>query len=462
MFLKHTLLLVLCLVVHSMAVAQPAFMGDFQDRLITQQDQLEKIAAGQKVSPKISLVLQYLSNEQKALLKNNYQKLNKKLIREKLHSFGLSVLQKERLLKLSRGKVNFKEIYSYEFAQELLDEVIKQKLQRYSVQKAGMPPPVVVADPMLKDEYWINKLQVPEAWDIATGKGVTIVDCDSGFYINEPELDPQLLLSQSKDLADKDTPTVIDDGNYTYHGTAVASIMVGLKNDLSTNGIAYDAKLVPLQNYNYDNQDDIDKEEATAQCILHAIQIPEVKIILLENQTSEGSSETYSGSREAVKLALQAGIHIVSAAGNSSVELTHEVQEDTGSIIVGALDKDASMASFSNFSESRITVSAFGVELNTLYGPDGAFGSFGGTSGAAPQVAATLAMMLERNPDLSPAQARDIFIKTRVQSELNKQVGGLLNTLSAVKEAVVTPVLADQVEAFKEFRKKTIEILKNP
>ncbi len=111
-----------------MAVAQPAFMGDFQDRLITQQDQLEKIAAGQKVSPKISLVLQYLSNEQKALLKNNYQKLNKKLIREKLHSFGLSVLQKERLLKLSRGKVNFKEIYSYEFAQELLDEVIKQNL----------------------------------------------------------------------------------------------------------------------------------------------------------------------------------------------------------------------------------------------------------------------------------------------------------------------------------------------
>ena len=99
-----------------------------------------------------------------------------------------------------------------------------------------------------------------------------------------------------------------------------------------------DAKLVPLQHYNYSLEDDLDKEEGTAACILHALTIPDVKVIVLENQT-HGSSETFMGTRAAVRLALKAGVTIVSAGGNKSNELKEEAQDDTGSIIVGAVNK---------------------------------------------------------------------------------------------------------------------------
>jgi len=67
---------------------------------------------------------------------------------------------------------------------------------------------------------------VDEAWKLATGKGVTIADCDAGYYVNETEIAENLLMEFAKDLSDKDAPTVVNDGNFVSHGTSVAAIMV--------------------------------------------------------------------------------------------------------------------------------------------------------------------------------------------------------------------------------------------
>jgi subtilisin family serine protease len=220
--------------------------------------------------------------------------------------------------------------------------------------------------------------------------------------------------------------------------------------------MAPDAKLVPLQNYNYSSNDDIDKEEATAACILYALKIPEVKVIVLENQT-HGSSETFVGTREAVRLALKSGVTIVSAGGNSSNELTAEAADDTGSIIVGAVNKNNVTEYFSNYG-TRVSVAAFGSNLLTLEGPNGALGMFGGTSGATPQVASAVAMMLEVNPKLTPEQIKDILVKTRITTPENKNVGGLLNLVGALKKAKNTPALVNDK---KKFRKALVSILED-
>lgn len=292
-----------------------------------------------------------------------------------------------------------------------------------------------VPDPALAGQWWLQNLGIEQAWILATGKGVTIADCDSGFHLEEGDLAPNLIAAKRRDFSDKENPARVDDGRIIFHGTAVAAIMVGARDGVGTNGIAYEAKLIPLQNFNYDPEiDDLDKEDATARCILAAIAIPEVSMIVVQNQTTTGSSETFAGTREAMRLAVQSGVPVVAAAGNSSVELTAEAADDTGSIIVGAVRQSGRIANFSNFGR-RVTVAAYGENLHTLYGPGGRMDTFGGTTGATAQVGGAVALMLSLNDGLSPQQVREILEKTRRTNPGNEKVGGTLDIAAAVSLA---------------------------
>lgn len=354
-------------------------------------------------------------------------------------TFGLSQQQVNAIAALTNGEVNFGDVY-YLDREPLMLPLASRHPDFSGVIYPNVPPPVnegqnTEGDPSLRNQWWIDKLGVKNAWSMATGRGVVIADCDAGYYHDESDLHRNMILNARYDLADHDQPRIVKDGPYAFHGTAVAAIMAGVLDNLGTNGIAYNSSVIPLQNYNYDAQlDDIDKEEATAQCVLKAIAMREVDIIVLENQTQNGSSETFVGTRDAVRLAVRAGMIVVSAAGNASVELTDERKDDTGSIIVGALDKTARSAPFSNYGE-RVTVGAFGEQLYTLYGPGGRFGDFGGTSGATPQVAATVALMKEVHPYLTPELARQILRDTRRMNESNRSVGGLVSVPGAVRAA---------------------------
>ena len=139
--------------------------------------------------------------------------------------------------------------------------------------------------------------------------------------------------------------------------------------------------------------------------------------------------------------------------------MTIEAGDDTGSIIVGALLQNGQSASWSNFG-SRVTVGAYGEKLYTLFGPNGAFGDFGGTSGATPQVAATVALMKEVNPGLTPAMARQILQDTREVDATNERTGGRLRipeAVEAAKTAVPAPLASAELEVF---RSNLVSILK--
>jgi subtilisin family serine protease len=404
---------------------------------------LSLVAQAEPLAPGyVRLTIKYPSSE----VKKAGQKLD----------FGLTEKQKDQILRLTGS--DFREIYSVDVPAAQVAELqrVENVVEKYD---RVMPPPGTFADvdPEIKDQWWIKALKVDEAWKMASGKGVTVADCDAGFYINESDIKGNLLLEHAKDFSDTQNPDRIDDGNYVFHGTAVAAITSGVLDGSGTNGIAYDSKFVPLQNYNYGSQDRTNKEEATAKCILHALTVPDVKVIMLENQTY-GSSETFLGTREAVRAALKAGVTIVSAGGNSGNELTDEAADDTGSIIVGALEQSGDRASFSNWGK-RIAVAAFGRNLWTLYGPNGQFGQFSGTSGATPQVGGTVALMLEINPALTPEKVKEILEKTRVASRATEGVGGLLDAQAAVTMAKDTVVEVQTMSEREILRSDLVQIL---
>jgi subtilisin family serine protease len=377
-------------------------------------------------------------------------------------TFGLSERAINRIYTLSRGRVDFRNIFTVAVSNRSNLQSLQTRSGYQGAIFPNVPPPFFMGapgDPAFSGQWWVQKHNVEAAWNLATGRGVVIADCDAGYYLTETDIASNMLSQFRFSLSDPENPYEVSKGGYITHGTAVSAIMSGVIDGHGTNGIAYEAKTVPLQNYTYSSRDKVEKEEATARCILHAMKIQQVRIIVLENQTANGSSETFVGTREAVKLALAAGMTIVSAGGNYSKELLVEEQNNTGSIIVGALNPDGSKASFSNYGK-RIAVAAYGSGLHTLCGPNGAMCEFGGTSGATPQVAAAVALMLQANPRLLPEQIKFILEKTRITNQSNATVGGLLNLVEAVRTAKETPVSTERFHRRQQIRRQAMDILK--
>ncbi len=83
-------------------------------------------------------------------------------------------------------------------------------------------------------------------------------------------------------------------------------------------------------------------------------------------------------------------------------------------ITVGALQNDGKRADFSNFAtdDGEVTLSAPGVKMVLGVDKDGKPVTASGTSFAAPQVTATIALIQSINPELSAAQVKELLVET--------------------------------------------------
>jgi serine protease AprX len=170
----------------------------------------------------------------------------------------------------------------------------------------------------------------------------------------------------------------------------------------------------------------------------------------------------------ATKMLVQRGVNVVFSAGNTGPGLytLNPYAQAPWVISVGAVDNSGKLANFSSRGAfgsrtNRPTLVAPGVSIvslraaNTnLNGIEGGaaltdaqqlslteapyYTTSSGTSFSAPMVAGTIALMLEANPNLTPAQVRDILQRTAtpLPPYYQHEVGaGLLNTHAAVLEA---------------------------
>lgn len=171
-------------------------------------------------------------------------------------------------------------------------------------------------------------------------------------------------------------------GDVNGHGTAVASFIAG--NSYLTPGVAPDSTILSYQIGDAEGYSDSFK---IAEAILAAIDAG-ADIINI----SFGSRSQSDILSQAVAKAIDAGLVIVAAAGNSGSNFVYWPAADQGVIGVGATDAKGEVMSFSN-TGNGIDVVAPGYGMNAAYLNDSAV-AVSGTSFSAPIVAGLISKVV--------------------------------------------------------------------
>ncbi|WP_257133520.1 S8 family serine peptidase [Streptomyces sp. f51] len=328
--------------------------------------------------------------------------------------------------------------------------------------RRAVPAAVTPNDTKYTDQWDLTAktagMNVPGAWDKATGKGVPVAVIDTG-YVAHSDLSGNIVAgydfitnrATANDGGGRDSnpadpgdwmrrgdcgydangdPVPASDTHSSWHGTHVAGTIGAIAdNKKGIAGIAYNAKVQPVRVLGWCGGATSDIIDAVTWS--SGGTVPGVK----DNSTPAkvlNLSLTITGScdralQDAVDDAVSRGATVVAAAGNDAKNVSGYAPANCGSVIaVAASDAKGNRASFSNYG-SGIDVTAPGRDIwstaNTgTQSPDTEdYVTMSGTSMAAPHIAALAALMIEKNPALTPAQ---------IEATVKKQARNLPGTCS--------------------------------
>ncbi|WP_157267459.1 S8 family peptidase [Azohydromonas aeria] len=314
-------------------------------------------------------------------------------------------------------------------------------------------------------------LNLPTAWDKSTGAGVVVAVIDTGVRPHAdlkanllPGYDFITSTSVSNDGTGRDADAS-DAGDWTtagqcyigsaatnssWHGTHVAGTVAAVTgNALGVAGVAFGAKVVPVRvlgrcgGYNSDIADGMVWAAGGSVYGVPANPNP-ARVLNLSLGGSGLCSTTY---QNAVNAARARGAVVVVAAGNANVDAANTAPANcAGVVTVAAVGRTGAKASYSNYG-AVVDLAAPGGDsgagilstLNAGTSTPGAdsYAYYMGTSMATPHVAGVAALMLSRNPTLTPDD-----VETRLKGAVRPFPGacngcgtGLLDANAAVDAA---------------------------
>ena len=236
-----------------------------------------------------------------------------------------------------------------------------------------------------KSLQWLGVPRDNAQW----GNGITVAVLDTG-------------VSRHPSLADKRIPAIAlvpesEEGQYTGHGTAVASLIAGTG---SVPGIAPAADVLSVAVMGEDGTGDT---FTLARGIAAAVD--EGARVLNLSLGSRGDSFILG---QAVQYALENGAVIVAATGNDAVNAVTFPAAYEGVVAVTAVDGEGRHVYFANRGP-EVDIAAPGVAIRAA-APGGEVGHFSGTSAAAPLVSGAIAGLLSRNRGMTAREAADILL----------------------------------------------------
>ena len=284
--------------------------------------------------------------------------------------------------------------------------------------------------PLIKAEY---------AWSLKTyGNDVLVGIIDSGLDPDHPDIDYSRVVQGYNFAVDPDdgeyNTKIYDTSDTVGHGTKVSGTIVAKRNNsLGLAGIADKVKLIPLKCA--DNTGAI--YDST---IINAIYAGAGYFGCDVLNISLGMGVTTDSLNAAIKYAIDRGCIVVAAAGNDTAQdpgdhIRYPAGCD-GVISVGSTTHQNTRAESSVTNESVfICAPAASIPLLTH---DGGYTTAGGTSFAAPQVAAAAAIAKSIDPYLTPTEFALILQNTATLLDDNPERDiefgyGLLNIEKMVK-----------------------------
>ncbi len=280
-------------------------------------------------------------------------------------------------------------------------------------------------DPKLGEQYIHSLLKTADAQKLAGKNQVKVAVIDTGIDKNHPELKGSIL--SSTNIIDPMNPTQAD-----IHGTHVAGIIAAKKdNGIGGYGIDPSAKIL---SYDVFGGGFWTFDYTIANAILEAVDQGADVINM-----SLGSSMPSTVLQEAVEKAISKGVVVVAAAGNDGMDIPNYPASYEGVISVGSINSSKKLSTFSTYGAS-IDVVAPGENVYAPYydvKKGSTFANLSGTSMASPAVAGVAALLLSKNPKLTPAEVEYILEKTATDFGTtgfdNKYGNGLINPVAAMK-----------------------------
>lgn len=299
-------------------------------------------------------------------------------------------------------------------------------------------------DTLFAEQWALELIRAPEAWDIQRGKPSVIVGViDTGIDYRHDDLQGALWIHPGEDLNGNgrvdasdfngvdddgngfvddirgwdftDAPTFPDAGDFrdpdndpfdeNGHGTAVAGI-IGADGDNLTGiaGLAFGCKIMNLRagtSLGFLEEDDV------ASAVVYAVDNG-ARIINM----SFGDDVASPLLRDVMQYAYNNDCVLVASAGNSATDAIHFPSGFSQTISVGATTDRDRLAGFSNFGSSVDVVAPGAGILTTRRGDR--YDTFGGTSASAPLVSGLAALILSRTPELSNESVKGLIVSSTV------------------------------------------------
>ncbi|RKD32095.1 S8 family peptidase [Thermohalobacter berrensis] len=283
------------------------------------------------------------------------------------------------------------------------------------------------------------------------GEGVTIAVIDTGVSPHNDLVKPKNRIVGFKDFVNDKAKPYDDNG----HGTHVAGIIAS--NGYSSNGkyagIAPNANILAVKALDESGSGSTSDIVAAIEWVIETKDVYNTKILNLSLGTPATNPSKSDPLVNAVEEAINAGITVITAAGNSgpSKETILSPGTSPSVLTVGAVDdnktpelSDDFIAPFSSRGPTKEglkkpDVVAPGVDIMSLSNkkPD-EYLSLSGTSMATPLVSGACALLYDKYKDLTPNQAKAMIMGSCIDLKENyeSQGVGIINLERLFKEEI--------------------------
>jgi serine protease len=331
-------------------------------------------------------------------------------------------------------------------------------------------------DPRYPTQWHYPLIGLPQAWELSTGSSSIIVAVvDTGVFLAHSELQAKLIAGYDfiQDPAraldgDGIDPNPDDPGNgavlelSSFHGTHVAgTVGAETNNELGVAGVSWGAQIMPMRVIGQGGGTSFDVLEGVRYAAgfentsgtLPPRRADIINLSLGGSPFSQFEQDVYTQVRDA-------GVIVISAAGNDAVSEPSYPASYEGVVSVSAVGPDKQRAPYSNFG-MFVDVAAPGgnleLDLNADGLPDGVLSTsvgfdagertsavrfMEGTSMASPHMAGVAALMKSVYADLTPTDLETLLASGSITEDLGEEGRddvygyGLIDSVKALQEAV--------------------------